>query len=765
MISNKVVVMLTLAMMLVSGCTGVIDEPIDTPDVTLPSDWSTAVSRTVSNPQLSGFADCQALEDSLKQSIAEEYRTQILQAAEEVYYYGGFWMDDTAEMAMDGAATGSANGQTRSASPPREEGKDFSGTNNQEEGVDEADFVKTDGYFIYFLNGNRLEILGVPDFGTITYESNFTIEGTPQAMMLDGDRLVVISTVSPWSIPQDSPLRAELGWTDGYQGWRTEGLTKFTVLDITNRSDPVIGKELFLEGYYMTAREVNATVRTVTHTWLNIPGVQSWLDLPSGYWNLDYDDPRRVDIRHKVAYQTIMDNQEVLDSLTLEEILPRVYERQDGVLTVHQMSDGECADFVAPSDGFNRGFTSIFTMDLADENFAFEADHIVGNYPQVYSSQDVLIITENAWDWWWFWGSDTEMMESTNIHTFDISASGETLYTGSGRVDGQILDQFSLSEHEGVVRVATTVGQWGRWWLEDPEPMSSQVVTLGRAVDDAGNQILVELGKLEGIAEGERIWSTRFDGDRVYIVTFMQIDPLWIIDLSDETNPTILGELEVPGVSTYIHPLSKDQLLTIGMGPANEDGTGLDWSNVRISLFDVSNTSSPSLADVFSISPVQNPNDTSWQWSYSEATYEHKAFQYWAPKGLLAVPISTYRYNTWYDDNGQYYWSYQYVSKLALVNVSEETGELSLYGTVDHSDLYNREDNQYYWGEYNIRRSIFMGDYVYAISSAGVSVTNLTTMDDVATLKLEQPTYDSYNYYGEGDVAVAETSSEDAKDE
>jgi uncharacterized secreted protein with C-terminal beta-propeller domain len=273
------------------------------------------------------------------------------------------------------------------------------------------------------------------------------------------------------------------------------------------------------------------------------------------------------------------------------------------------------------------------------------------------------------------------------------------------------------------------------------------------------------LGKLEGIAEGERIWSTRFDGDRVYIVTFMQIDPLWIIDLSDETNPTILGELEVPGVSTYIHPLSKDQILTIGMGPANEDGTGLDWSNVRISLFDVSNTSSPTLADVFSISPVQNRNDTSWQWSYSEATYEHKAFQYWAPKGLLAVPISTYRYNTWYDDNGQYYWSYQYVSKLALVNVSEETGELSLHGTVDHSDLYNREDNQYYWGEYNIRRSIFMGDYVYAISSAGVSVTNLTTMDDVATLKLEQPTYDSYNYYLEGDVAVSESASEDANDE
>ena len=132
---------------------------------------------------------------------------------------------------------------------------------------------------------------------------------------------------------------------------------------------------------------------------------------------------------------------------------------------------------------------------------------------------------------------------------------------------------------------------------------------------------------------------------------------------------------------------------------------------------------------------------------------------------MLAVPISTYRYNNWQSANGEYHWNYQYVSKLALVNVSEETGELSLHGTVDHSNLYNREDNQYYWGEYNIRRSIFMGDYVYAISSAGVSVTNLTTMEDVVTLKLEQPTYDSYSYYDEGDVAVSESPSDDSKDE
>ena len=131
--------------------------------------------------------------------------------------------------------------------------------------------------------------------------------------------------------------------------------------------------------------------------------------------------------------------------------------------------------------------------------------------------------------------------------------------------------------------MATTVGQWARWWMDDPEPMSSQLVTLVRSVDvETDEQILLEVGRVDGIAPGERIWSARFDGDRAYIVTFEQIDPLWVIDVADETNPTILGELKVPGVSTYIHPLSRDHLLTIGFGPANEDGTGLDLSLIHI---------------------------------------------------------------------------------------------------------------------------------------------------------------------------------------
>ena len=507
------------------------------------------------------------------------------------------------------------------------------------------------------------------------------------------------------------------------------------MLDITNRSSPETAKELYIEGAYMTAREVNATVRTVTHAWLNIPGLQTWLDMPAGYWNLDYDDPLRLELREKVGYQTILDNQETLARLDLVDLLPKVYERVDGELTVHTMDDGACADFVAPSDSLNRGFNSIFTFNLNDENFAFQADHIVGNYPMVYASEDLLVLTENAWDWWWFWGNDN-MNEATNIHTFDISNPGDTVYTGSGRVNGTILNQFSISEHEGVLRVAATSGQWARWWMENPEPMSSSVVNFVRSVDvDTDEQTLVEVGRVDNIAPEERIWSARFDGDRCYLVTFRQIDPLWVIDMSDETSPTILGELEIPGVSTYIHPLSRDHLLTIGIGPG-EDGLGLDWSNTRLSLFNITDPTTPSVDDVLSLSPVIDPSESGWAWSFSEASYEHKAFQYWAPKGMLAVPLATYKYDSWYNDEGYYSYRYNFVSKLMIVNVSEETGTLSVHGEVNHSSFYEGDNQRSYYNSYDVRRSIFMGDFVYALSAQGVTATNLTTMETSASIAL-----------------------------
>ena len=759
--STPLVAIFLVGLMTMSGCLSA-NQQIDDGGIepgTILLGWDQSVSRTTGSPQLMTYQGCEELEHALKVSIEEETRTNLIQAVEEIYYWGGGWMEDDVAM-MDGAeGAPSADSNQGGTTRVREEGVDYSGTNNQEQGVDEADFVKTDGYHIFFLDSGVLHILNVPEFGQLELASTTEIEGSPVAMMLNGDRLVVISTVSSWNIDGEDPLAQAMGWGGEWGSWRTSTLTKFTVFDISDASDPLVDRELYIEGWYMTAREVDGTVRTVTHTWMDIPGLKTWLELPDGYWRLDYDDPLRRTLREEAASAAILHNQETLDSLSLAEILPQVHERIGTEISTHHMSDDDCNDFAAPTESHNRGFTSIFTLDLVSDELAFEADHIVGNWPMVYASEDVLVITENAWDWWWFWGNDG-LDEATNIHTFDIGEAGSTLYTGSGRVDGTINDQFSLSEYEGVVRVATTTGQWARWWMSDPEPMESHVVTFGHTVDIAtGEQQLTEIGRVDGIAQNETIWSARFVEDRAYLVTFRNMDPLWTIDLSDVTNPRVMGELEVPGVSTYIHPLSSDAILTIGLGPADEEtGTGLDWSHTRLSLFDVSNFSNPQAGAILSLTPVNDP-DEGWTWAWSEATYEHKAFQFWAPKGMLAVPVNTYRYDYWYDANDEYHWNYEWISKLMIINVTED--DLTLHGEINHSDFY--DDGHHWWSSTNIRRSIFMGDYIYAISHGGITATNLTTMEETARVDLvDEIVYEDENSSNsEGDRDDGKTSEED----
>ena len=240
--SHKALAISIISLFLFTGCLGMVEPDVDVPDVTLPDDWADVPARSIGSPQLQGYDDCEDLERSLKSSLEEEYRIHLLQAAAEEYYYGGaIWMEDDMEMVADSASDADGGNAARpGATKSLVEGEDFSGTNNQESGVDEADFVKTDGYNIYYLQGQKLHIFGVPEFGQITDLSNTTVEGTPQAMMLDGDELVVISTLSPWSLSRSSPVIDEMGWDGEYGNWRTSSLTKFTVYDVAKRSDPDI---------------------------------------------------------------------------------------------------------------------------------------------------------------------------------------------------------------------------------------------------------------------------------------------------------------------------------------------------------------------------------------------------------------------------------------------------------------------------------------------------------------------------------------------
>ena len=756
-------VIIVLTMMLSSGCLAgindVVDDAIDETYEYIDGEYPMLLlsQRYRGDPGLQNYGKCADLLNDLRNAAYDEMLVSLDQQAYWHWSNGPVWRftDDVAF--ADGAVPESTDAPTSGSVDSGEKNRegDFSGTNNQEVGVDEADFLKTDGYNIYMLNGDNLVIMGVPEFGEVTLQSNISLEGNPLQMMLEGDRLVIASMIYTWNLPMSHPL------TDLVVESQVNSLVKYTVVDITDKTSPAVNRELYIEGNYHTSRLVDGTVRSVTHLWSNLNGVRNWVQLPENYWS--EDGVTKMEIWNRSIVETIEYNNQIISSLTLEDFAPKMYESMESGMFVYPVSSQECSEFSASEGSAGRGFTSIMTLDLFGDDVEMEVDHITSSWAHVYSSQNMLVLAEPANDWWWFW-RNTDWDDATNIHSFDISEAGSTQYIGSGRVDGTVQDQFSISEFEGSIRIASTSDAWARWWLVDEVDEDGEPVWLGPKnqvsilqPDEEGN--LEQIGFIGDIAIGERIWSARFVGDRGYLVTFQNIDPLWVIDLSIPTDPTILGELEVPGVSTYIHPVNENTLLTIGIGPG-ADGLGLDWSSTQISLFDISDPSDPTLADTLPISPV-HPDEScedvricGWSWSWSEATFEHKAFNYWAPENLLAVPLSTYRYT--YNQNDEY-GSYEYVSMLNVLNVDIVNMSLSEHGIIDHSSFYNNDDSDtYWWYSYStdIRRSIFMGDYLYAFSALGVTIHRTSDLNPIQELHIpghESPTYHEEEVEIEGD--------------
>ena len=181
------------------------------------------------------------------------------------------------------------------------------------------------------INNDHLIIIGVPEHGNVTLVADMELEGQPLQMMKEGDNLVIISAINSWNIPSDDPLRSIMQTDDG--NWRSSNLVKYTVIDITNRSDPNVGREIFIEGSHETARMVNGTVRSVSHMWSYIPGINSYPSLPDGYWSIEsWED--RMDIWNASVHDLLGENQAIIEALTLSDFAPQMHQRNtDGTIS------------------------------------------------------------------------------------------------------------------------------------------------------------------------------------------------------------------------------------------------------------------------------------------------------------------------------------------------------------------------------------------------------------------------------------------------
>jgi hypothetical protein len=226
------------------------------------------------------------------------------------------------------------------------------------------------------------------------------------------------------------------------------------------------------------------------------------------------------------------------------------------------------------------------------------------------------------------------------------------------------------------------------------------------------------VGQSPDLAPGERVQSSRMMGDKGFVVTFRQVDPLFTFDLSDPTNPRKLGELKIPGFSTYIHPLGANHLLTIGTYvPEPVNGQPVDWSTRALQLA------------IFDVSDMTNPVQTHTQlvgtaYGWSEAAHEHKAFNYFAAKKLLAIPFAD-----WSNTNTNDSWS-GFTSDLRVYSVDPVLG-FTTRGSVSMKDMYSIYQYgpwTYYWEPY-VRRSVMADDFVYAISDSGIRVANINNLN------------------------------------
>lgn len=677
-----------------------------------------AIQDRVSLTAFSGTNACRDLENYLEDNAVRMMRTQIEASRDNVpswgWWGGGFrgGLDDFASPAAGNAESGGK----ATAAP-----KDYTTTNTQVEGVDEADFVKNDGTRIFVLSGDKLYASLSWPATNLSLQGKLKIDGYPQEMFLaDNSQVVIFSSI--W---QALPLSA----TDGVScrgldcGYYYSNSVKITVVDASDLGNLKVASEYFLPGSYSNSRRIGDSVRVVMSDDLNFPPAVTWwpqgdIGFNCGGWNNQNCKPEDKEKRNKAFDDLIAKNEQIIRDTTLAQWVPAGRLVQNGKSTI---LPPDCSAFSKVNAPVRMGQLSVATLNLKNPG-TISRTNVLAETGEVYASEKNLYVATRHW-WWW---PAPGQKDVTYIHKFDISNPDAAKYVASGTAPGSIVDQFSMDENDkGYFRVASTLTNRVTDtknpdnWFGNVE-LSNQVNVLAEK-----NGVLEVIGSSEELAKGERVMSSRFVGDTGYVVTFRNVDPLFTFDLSDPAHPKKVGELKVPGFSSYIHPLGQDHLLTIGTY-IPEDMQNWQGRRIQLSIFDVSNRASPKLAHTTTLGDAS---------SYSEAQWNHKAFNYFAAKKLLAVPFSDWN---WGGGNGDY-WS-TFISDLRVFSVDTQTG-FQLKGAVSMSDLYKVQNywGWTYWWQPMVRRSVMADDFVYAISDAGIRVANILALHaPLATVQFDR---------------------------
>lgn len=579
---------------------------------------------------------------------------------------------------LEGGALESADaaaGQVPGAVPAPVSGTPYSTTNVQTAGVDEPDIVKTDGdrvlalaqgkLFFVDLSGSTPHLrgsLGLPDVWV-------------RDMVLLGDRALLLGETAGGGVPR--PLAPDIV-PNGFGG----SIAALVEVDLSDPDRLRITQRLLLDGRYLSARMIDGVVRVVVSSY------------PTG---IPFVTPEGPGLR--AEREALERNREVIRESTIENWVPYFVFEDQGGKSLAEGSLLDCASSHHPEEFSGFGMLTVLTLDLSEGLSGAVSDRSVGvlsDGETVYASADSLYVATQRWmDWQVLEDADrAEAAEGhvTQIHRFDISGSGAR-YRASGEVTGWLLNQFSMDEYGGHLRVASTDSP--PFW--DVQSSESMVTVLAER-----DGRLAEVGRVGGLGKGEQIQAVRFLGDLGYVVTFRQVDPLYVVDLSDPTRPEVAGELKILGYSAYLHPLGEELLLGVGQD-ATKQGS---LKGTQMSVFDVSDPSSPRRIDQVKVSGGS-----------SEVEWDHHAFLYWEPEGLAVLPLNDY---------GSVEGPGKEEPFFGALAVRVRGGELEVAGRLSH------EDGQQSDSGYGIRRSLVVGDLLYTVAETGVEAVDLATLGDVA---------------------------------
>jgi len=540
-----------------------------------------------------------------------------------------FGVEEGRGLALDGQTLG-----------PESAPAEYSTTNIQVAGVDEADIVKTDGEYLYVVSGSYIYILRAYPANQAVLLSKIELDETYGAQIyVNENKLAVIGNSYPVLYTYAKSATEEGSLIPPYV-YNDEMFVK--VYDITNRANPVLSKTVIVNGTLSGSRMIGDYVYAVVNQPVTQPSSnETYLEVMLPTISGDYvKEVQPTEIHYIDA--------------------PDIFYRLTTIVAVNIMNDAQEPTY----EPFLTGYSTTMYVSL----------------------NNMYLVVPNTIRWFILENGD-EPREETLIYRIKLDQE-KIVVMAEGAVSGYVLNQFSMDEYNSFFRIATTV------WTNGDSTNSLFILDMNLNV----------VGKLGDLAKGESIYSTRFMGDRCYLVTFRQIDPFFVIDIANPTAPKVLGYLKIPGFSGYLHPYDENHII----------GIGKQDSNVKLSLFDVTDVTAPTETAKYIVQA---------EYSDSPVLYDHKAFLFDKPKQLLALPVSTSMF--WIRDGDSGYWQGAYIFDISL-----EQG-FTLEGKITHQNVADQFEY-----DLNVKRILYIDNVLYTTSDNKVKMNDLESLEPLNEINL-----------------------------